>query len=102
MNENRVLTIDNLTTTFKSHKQKIQAVRGVSLYVKEGDILAIVGESGSGKSRDTGRPSGAVKERFIIHVRERKRKNARKRHGYDFSRPYDSFESTEKNRRPYD
>ena len=47
MNENRVLTIDNLTTTFKSHKQKIQAVRGVSLYVKEGDILAIVGESGS-------------------------------------------------------
>ena len=49
MNENRVLTIDNLTTTFKSHKQKIQAVRGVSLYVKEGDILAIVGESGSGK-----------------------------------------------------
>lgn len=27
MNENRVLTIDNLTTTFKSHKQKIQAVR---------------------------------------------------------------------------
>ena len=30
MNENRVLTIDNLTTVFKSHKQKIQAVRGVS------------------------------------------------------------------------
>ena len=50
MNENRVLTIDNLTTVFKSHKQKIQAVRGVSLYVDEGDILAIVGESGSGKS----------------------------------------------------
>ena len=27
MKENRVLTIDNLTTTFESHKQKIQAVR---------------------------------------------------------------------------
>lgn len=50
MKENRVLTIDNLTTTFESHKQKIQAVRGVSLHVDEGDILAIVGESGSGKS----------------------------------------------------
>ena len=46
MKENRVLTIDNLTTTFESHKQKIQAVRGVSLHVDEGDILAIVGESG--------------------------------------------------------
>ena len=42
MKENRVLTIDNLTTTFESHKQKIQAVRGVSLHVDEGDILAIV------------------------------------------------------------
>ena len=50
MKENRVLTIDNLTTTFESYKQKIQAVRGVSLHVDEGDILAIVGESGSGKS----------------------------------------------------
>lgn len=50
MKENRVLTIDNLTTTFESHKQRIQAVRGVSLHVDEGDILAIVGESGSGKS----------------------------------------------------
>ena len=28
MKENRVLTIDNLTTTFESHKQKIQAVLG--------------------------------------------------------------------------
>ena len=44
MNENRVLTIDNLTTTFKSQKQKIQAVRGVTLYVQEGHILAIVGK----------------------------------------------------------
>lgn len=36
MKENRVLTIDNLTTTFESHKQKIQAVRGVSsMWMKE-------------------------------------------------------------------
>ena len=112
MNENRVLTIDNLTTTFKSHKQKIQAVRGVSLYVKEGDILAIVGESGSGKSVTMKSVMGLLGENaeiqadhlelLKIHVRERKRKNSRKRHGYGFSRPYDGFESTEKNRRPYD
>ena len=90
MNENRVLTIDNLTTTFKSHKQKIQAVRGVSLYVKEGDILAIVGESGSGKSVTMKSVMGLLGEnaeiqadhlellrKIIIHVREEK-KNARK------------------------
>ena len=45
-----ILDINNLTTTFKVHKSLVQAVRGVSLHVEEGDILAIVGESGSGKS----------------------------------------------------
>lgn len=45
-----ILDINNLTTTFKVHKSLVQAVRGVSLHVDEGDILAIVGESGSGKS----------------------------------------------------
>ena len=34
MKENRVLTIDNLTTTFESHKQKIQAV-SPSMWMKE-------------------------------------------------------------------
>ena len=82
MKENRVLTIDNLTTTFESHKQKIQAVRGVSLHVDEGDILAIVGESGSGKSvtmksvmgllgekcRCAGRSSGTAAEGTAVHV----------------------------------
>lgn len=50
MEKKNVLQIENLTTTFRSHKTEVQAVRGVSLCVKEGDILAIVGESGSGKS----------------------------------------------------
>lgn len=101
MNENRVLTIDNLTTTFKSHKQKIQAVRGVSLYVKEGDILAIVGESGSGKSVTMKSVMGLLGENAEIQAdhlellkkdllsmsEKEKEKNARKRHGYGFSRP---------------
>lgn len=50
MEKKNVLQIENLTTTFRSHKTEVQAVRGVSLCVEEGDILAIVGESGSGKS----------------------------------------------------
>lgn len=50
-NKNHViLDIKNLTATFQLHKSKITAVRGVSLYMEDGDILAIVGESGSGKS----------------------------------------------------
>lgn len=49
-NNKTILEINNLTTTFRIHKSLVQAVRGVSLHVDEGDILAIVGESGSGKS----------------------------------------------------
>lgn len=45
-----ILDIKNLTAAFQLHKSKIVAVRGVSLYMEDGDILAIVGESGSGKS----------------------------------------------------
>ena len=32
------------------HKTKVEAVRGASIHVDDGDILAVVGESGSGKS----------------------------------------------------
>ncbi len=46
----RLLTVENLQTTFLIHKTKVKAVRGADLHVDEGDILAVVGESGSGKS----------------------------------------------------
>lgn len=46
----RLLTVDNLKTTFTIHRSKVQAVRGASIHVDDGDILAVVGESGSGKS----------------------------------------------------
>ena len=46
----RLLTVDNLKTTFMIHKTKVEAVRGASIHVDDGDILAVVGESGSGKS----------------------------------------------------
>ena len=46
----RLLNIRNLRTTFDIHVGSIQAVRGVDLYVDEGETIGIVGESGSGKS----------------------------------------------------
>lgn len=46
----KILSVENLHTTFHTHGRSVKAVRGVSFYVEEQDILAVVGESGSGKS----------------------------------------------------
>jgi oligopeptide/dipeptide ABC transporter ATP-binding protein len=50
MNNDYILTIENLKTFFTVDKKIIKAVNGVSLYVKRGKTLGIVGESGCGKS----------------------------------------------------
>ncbi len=45
-----VLKIENLHVSFDTYAGEVHAVRGVSLHVAEGEVLAIVGESGCGKS----------------------------------------------------
>lgn len=45
-----VLNIENLHVSFDTYAGEIHAVRGVSLHVDEGEVLAVVGESGCGKS----------------------------------------------------
>ena len=45
-----ILTINDLSVTFRTEGENVSATRGVSLTVNRGEILALVGESGSGKS----------------------------------------------------
>ena len=45
-----VLSVENLTTSFKTPEGWKAVIRNISLHVDAGETLAIVGESGSGKS----------------------------------------------------
>lgn len=46
----RVLDIKDLEVSFDTYAGEVKAVRGVTLHVDEGEVLAVVGESGCGKS----------------------------------------------------
>lgn len=45
-----ILEINNLKVSFDTYAGEVQAVRGVSFNVANGEVLAVVGESGCGKS----------------------------------------------------
>lgn len=48
--EQNIVVIDNVSKVFKSGKNNVAAVDGVTLNIKRGEIFAIIGYSGAGKS----------------------------------------------------
>ncbi|MCI8454026.1 MAG: ABC transporter ATP-binding protein [Lachnospiraceae bacterium] len=46
----KILEIENLSTSFQTERGIMKAVDGVSFQVKKGEVLGLVGESGCGKS----------------------------------------------------
>ena len=50
IDNNSLLDVKNLRTSFYKGKSKTEVVRGIDFSVQKGEILGIVGESGSGKS----------------------------------------------------
>ncbi len=50
MTNQTILKIKDLKINFATHAGQVQAIRGVDLKIKSGEITCLVGESGSGKS----------------------------------------------------
>ena len=65
----KILEVKNLRVSFHTYAGEVQAVRGISFYLKKGETLAVVGESGCGKTvtskslmRLIPEPPGEIKE----------------------------------------
>ncbi|NJK83603.1 MAG: ATP-binding cassette domain-containing protein [Saprospiraceae bacterium] len=50
MEQNSLLSINNLSIKLSSSHNNIQIVNNLNIHIKKGEIVGLIGESGSGKS----------------------------------------------------
>ncbi|MEW6027593.1 MAG: ABC transporter ATP-binding protein [Planctomycetota bacterium] len=50
MNNNLILKVENVGRSFKADGRTLEILKGISLDIKQGEILSVVGPSGAGKS----------------------------------------------------
>ena len=67
MNENLILSVENLDITFKTNAGNIHAIRGVDISLPKGKTVAVVGESGSGKSVTMKAVTGLLDSNAVIN-----------------------------------
>lgn len=67
MNNDTILSVDNLSISFKTTAGLVNAIRGVNFELKRGETVAIVGESGSGKSVTTKAVMGILDKNAIVN-----------------------------------
>ena len=105
----KILEVKDLRVSFHTYAGEVQAVRGISFYLKKGETLAVVGESGCGKTvtskslmRLIPEPPGEIKEgsqilfdgKNISTMSEKElRELKRFRYIHDIPRSYDFFKS---------
>ena len=70
MDNEPILKVDKLKTSFKTERGKVTAVDGVSFDLLKGEILGIVGESGCGKSATAQSILRLYDEKQAIHEGE--------------------------------
>jgi len=95
-----LLSVRDLTVTFKARGQLVQAVRGVSFDIGEGETLGLVGESGSGKTTIARAILGLIpvtsgsisfRGRDVTHLGRRERRALARDLQAIFQDPYGSF-----------
>ena len=66
-NTDSILSVKNLSISFKTTAGVVHAIRGVNLELKRGQTVAIVGESGSGKSVTTKAVMGILAKNATVN-----------------------------------